>query len=111
MSKLDYQNIFEAITDKPGEAADLEFRADMMLLLRSYFESKEWSQAQIAETLGVAQPRVSELMHGKINTLSSDKLICYLSMIGFKIKPSFQAAPKSSKRPPIRCDVLAREAA
>ena len=88
MEKLQYNNIFDVITDDPAEAADLEFRADMMLLLRNYFQSKSWSQTDIMKTLGITQPRVSELTRGKIDKFSADKLIRFLAKIGYKIKPS-----------------------
>lgn len=104
MERLDYKNIFEAITDDASEAADLEFRADLMLVLRRIFESKKWSQAEIGEALEVPQPRVSELMRGKVSTVSADKLICYLAKLGFRFKPKYMAVARGNKAP-IKCDV------
>ena len=104
MERLDYKNIFEAITENAGEAADLEFRADLMLVLRKIFESKKWTQAEIGEVLGVPQPRVSELVRGKVSTVSSDKLIGYLAKLGFRFKPTYRAVARGNKAP-IKCDV------
>ena len=76
MEKLQYTNIFDAIADDPAEAAYLDnFRADTMLVLRNYFQSKGWKQADIMANLGITQPRVSELTRGKVDKFSSDKLI------------------------------------
>ena len=72
-------NIFEAITKNAEEAADTEFRADLMLVLRDFFREQEASQVQIGRMLGIPQPRVSELMTGKVNKFSSDKLIGFLA--------------------------------
>ncbi len=72
---LDYDNIFDVMADSPAEAADLQFRADLMLTLRKLLEERKLRQAEIAEALGVSQPRVSELMRGKIDLFSADKLI------------------------------------
>lgn len=88
MEKLQYTNIFDAIADNPAEAADLEFRADMMLVLRNYFQSKDWKQADIMANLGITQPRVSELTRGKVDKFSSDKLIGFLAKVGYTIKPT-----------------------
>lgn len=99
MEKLKYSNIFDAIADDATEAADLEFRADLMLLLRDYFRAKKASQAEIGKMLGVPQPRVSELMTGKIDKFSSDKLIGFLATLGIRFKPSFTGA---TKRAPMR---------
>jgi hypothetical protein len=41
MEQLKYSNIFDAITEDPVEAADLQFRADLMLLLREYFRARD----------------------------------------------------------------------
>jgi len=100
-TKLAYKNIFEAIANDAGEAADLQFRSDMMILLRQLFEAKSWTQADIMKALDIPQPRVSELVRGKINTLSSDKLISYLAKLGYSLRPTFNAARKQ----PIRCEV------
>ncbi|MEZ8188223.1 helix-turn-helix domain-containing protein [Shewanella sp. 5S214] len=89
MTNLTYTNIFDAITDNPGEAADLEFRADLLLVMRKIFEHKGWGQADIMDALGISQPRASELTRGKVDKFSSDKLIGFLAKLGFKFKPKF----------------------
>lgn len=91
MERLQYNNIFEAITDDAAEAADMEFRADMILVIRKIIEQKEWTQKEAASALGVAQPRVSELLRGKVDLFSADKLISFLAKLGFRIKPQFVA--------------------
>ncbi|MBW8319287.1 MAG: XRE family transcriptional regulator [Rhizobium sp.] len=87
MSKLSYDNIFDAMTEDDAEAADLRFRADLLLTLRKVIESKGWKQAEIAEVLDVSQPRVSELMRGKIELFSADKLIGLLAKLNIRLKP------------------------
>ena len=86
MTRLKYSNIFEAITDDAEEAAELQFRADLMLLLREYFRSKDVAQAETGTKLGIPQPRVSELMTGKIDKFSSDKLIGFLAKLGIRLR-------------------------
>lgn len=91
MARLDYDNIFDVITGSPAEAADLAFRADLMLTLRRLIEERGWRQSQIAEALGVNQPRVSELMRGKIDLFSADKLIGFLARLDVRLRPSVDA--------------------
>jgi predicted XRE-type DNA-binding protein len=102
MEKLKYSNIFEALTDDAEKAADLEFRADLMLILRDYFDGV--SQAQAGKTLGIPQPRVSELMSGKVDKFSSDKLIGFLAKVGIRFKP---ATVRGGKDRPfkVKCEV------
>jgi len=103
MKRLQYSNIFEAITDSAAEAADLEFRADLMLVLRDCFGQA--SQAEIGKILGIPQPRVSELMGGKVDKFSSDKLIGFLAKVGIRFKPA--TVPGVKGRPlKVKCDVL-----
>lgn len=89
MTKLSFSSIFEAVTNNPDEAADLQFRSDLMIVLTQIIKDRGLKQAQVAEILSVPQPRVSELMTGKINQISSDKLIGYLAKMQFRMRPSY----------------------
>ena len=106
MAQLKYDNIFEAIADDPGEAADLKFRADLMLMIRERVRGR--SQKQIAEALGVAQPHVSELISGKIHLFSADKLIGILAQLGVRLTP---AVVQTKTRTRYECDVTVSAAA
>ncbi|MDH4412168.1 MAG: XRE family transcriptional regulator [Rhizobium sp.] len=92
MERLDYDNIFDVMAASPAEAADLQFRADLMLTLRKLLEERNLRQAEIAEALGVSQPRVSELMRGKIDLFSADKLIGFLARLDVRLRPSVDAS-------------------
>ncbi len=106
VEQLAYNNIFDAITEDKAEAADLKFRSDLMLVMRQIFEDRGLSQADIMDVLGIPQPRVSELVRGKVDKFSSDKLIGYLAKLGFQFKPTYQSsnAHRSSR---VRCAVSA----
>jgi predicted XRE-type DNA-binding protein len=86
--KLEYSNIFESITDDATLAADLQFRSDLLMTLIDIFDQNGWKQADIADNLEIAQPRVSELLRGKISLFSSDRLIGYLAKTGYRLRPS-----------------------
>jgi predicted XRE-type DNA-binding protein len=103
MTQLSYDNIFDAITDNKDEAADLRFRADLMLIMRDIFELKKWTQSDIMSVLEVSQPRASELMRGKVDKFSSDKLISFLSKLGFRVRPKLILTESSA--PNLECPV------
>ena len=103
MTRLKYSNIFEAIAENPEEAANLQFRADLMLVLRDYFTGA--SQAEIGERLGVPQPRVSELMSGKVDKFSADKLIGLLARVGIRFKVVPVRATRAGPSFKVRCMV------
>lgn len=102
MSKLTYTNIFDAIADTKEEAADLQFRADLLVVLRDIFHAKGWEQPEVMAELGISQPRASELMRGKIDKFSSDKLISFLAVLGYRLKPS---TTLEDNKPVVRCSV------
>lgn len=87
--KLVFTNAFELVANDSQEAADLQFRADVMLHIRKVVKSQGWKQAQVSEMLGISQPEVSNLLRGKVRFFSSDKLIGLLSKLGYKVTPEF----------------------
>ena len=105
MTQLEYDNIFDSFEEDPIESADLRFRSDLMVVLRKLIEARDWKQAEVMQHLDIAQPRASELMRGKIDKVSSEKLIGYLAILGFRFKPTYHAPPKRSNRSPIQCEV------
>lgn len=86
---LEYSNIFDAITEDKAEASELQTRSDLMIVIRDIINAKNWSQADAAAQLGLTQPRVSDLVNGRIEKFSIDKLMTCLYRIGFRFKPSF----------------------
>jgi predicted XRE-type DNA-binding protein len=85
---LEYTNIFDSITEDSALAADLQFRSDLLMTIIDIIDHKGWKQAEIAQALEVPQPRVSELLRGKISLFSSDRLIGYLAKLGYRLRPS-----------------------
>jgi predicted XRE-type DNA-binding protein len=73
------QTAFEALGYPPDQAAELRIRADLMLALGELIRDRGWTQAQAAQALGVTQPRVSDLLRGKIDRFSIDNLVHLLS--------------------------------
>ena len=86
---LEYDNIFDAITDDKAQASDLQTRSDLMIAIRDIIAVNKWSQAVSAKEMGLTQPRVSDLVNGRIEKFSIDKLMNCLYRIGFRFKPTF----------------------
>ena len=63
-----------------------------MIALREFVPEKKLTQAQAAKLLGVAQPRVSDLMKGKINLFSASNLIKLLGKVGLQVDVQIRAA-------------------
>jgi predicted XRE-type DNA-binding protein len=67
------------------EAANLKVRAMLMIEIEKYIQEKHLTQKRAAERLGVTQPRISDLMRGKIGLFSVDTLITMLTHAGLKV--------------------------
>jgi predicted XRE-type DNA-binding protein len=68
-------NVFRDLGASEAEAENLRVRSVMMMQLESLIRKEGWTQREAARVLGVTQPRVSDLMRGKIGRFSVDSLI------------------------------------
>jgi predicted XRE-type DNA-binding protein len=75
-------NVFRDLGFSPEEAANLRIRADLMVRLKELIEARGLTQAGAAELFGVSQPRVSDLLRGKIDLFSIDTLVNMLGRAG-----------------------------
>jgi predicted XRE-type DNA-binding protein len=75
-------NVFSELGFGEDEAENLKIRADLMIELTRLIEAQGLTQSAAAELLGVTQPRVSDLMRGKIDRFSVDSLIEMLGHAG-----------------------------
>lgn len=82
MKNRRYTNVFDALEDDPTVAENLKIRTQLMHELRDYITSKELTQTQAAELFGVDQPRVSDLVRGKIDKFTIDMLVSMLTKAG-----------------------------
>jgi predicted XRE-type DNA-binding protein len=86
MSKQRYASVWDAIEDTPEQAENMKLRSILMTALKGRLTHSEMSQAQAAKLLGVTQPRVSDLMRGKINLFALDALVNMTTAAGLHIE-------------------------
>lgn len=70
-----FTSVWDAIENTPQEAASMKARSSLMMELTAVIQERGMTQAEAAELFGVTQPRVSDLMRGKVNLFSLDKLM------------------------------------
>jgi predicted XRE-type DNA-binding protein len=95
MKKKDTQvfaNVWDAIADSPEEAANLELRYVLMEKVAGIIKQNEWTQAEAAKRCGVSQPRISDLLRGRIARFSVDALVNIAAALGRKVKVRLEAA-------------------
>ena len=86
MSNERFASVWDAIEDTPEEAENMKLRSLLLTALKSHLTRTEMSQAQAAKLLGVTQPRVSDLMRGKINLFGLDALVNMATAAGLHIE-------------------------
>ena len=69
-----------------GKAEHLLVRADLMIRLQKELRSRGLKQAPAAKLLGITQPRVSDLLRGRVELFSVDGLIDMLARLGIKVR-------------------------
>jgi predicted XRE-type DNA-binding protein len=91
-------NVFRDLGYGPEEAEHLRIRAVLMTTLTRVIEARELTQAEAARVFGVSQPRVSDLVRGKIDLFSIDTLVDMLARAGMKVELTAKPAPKRRPR-------------
>jgi predicted XRE-type DNA-binding protein len=86
MSKQRFASVWDAIEDTPEEAENMKLRSVLMTALKSHLTRSKMSQAQAAKLFGVTQPRISDLMRGKINLFGLDALVNMATAAGLHIE-------------------------
>ncbi|MGO8733665.1 MAG: helix-turn-helix domain-containing protein [Terriglobia bacterium] len=80
-----YENVWDAIEPDPVEAENLKLRSSLMSALISHIKSEGLTQAQAGKLLGVTQPRISNLIHGKIDLFGLDLLVKMAAIAGLRV--------------------------
>ena len=86
MSKQRFASVWDAIEDTPEEAENMKLRSVLMTALKNHITRSEMTQAQAAQLFGVTQPRISDLMRGKINLFALDALVNMAATAGLHIE-------------------------
>jgi predicted XRE-type DNA-binding protein len=91
-------NVFRDLRYGHEEAEHLRIRSVLTATLTRLIEASELTQAQAARVFGVSQPRVSDLVRGKIDLFSIDTLVDMLARAGMKVELTAKPAPKRRPR-------------
>jgi predicted XRE-type DNA-binding protein len=81
-------NVFRDLGFSPEESEHLRVRAELMMSLQETIRARGLKQIEAARILSVTQPRVSDLMRGRIDLFSIDTLIDMLARMGIRAKIS-----------------------
>jgi predicted XRE-type DNA-binding protein len=91
-------NVFHDLGFSADEAESMRIRADLMIRVRRFIQGRNLTQAAAAKLFGVTQPRISDLVRGRIDLFSIDTLIDMLARAGVRVRVTIQRSSSKSKR-------------
>lgn len=87
-------NVFEDVGFPRAEAAHLLIRTDLMLQIARVLKARKLTQARAAKLLKVSQPRISDLVRGRVELFSIDALVEMLTRLEMVVTVRTKAAAK-----------------
>jgi predicted XRE-type DNA-binding protein len=86
-----YASVWDAIADTPEQAANLRARADLMRKIEAHLKKHNWTQAEAARRCGVTQPRINDLLRGRLSRFSLDALVNIATALGCRVRVDLDA--------------------
>lgn len=81
----EFDSVWDAIETDSVKAANLRLRAQLMMELSEYVKQSGLTQADAARMLGTTQPRLNDVLKGKIEKCTVDRLVNMLAAVGYKV--------------------------
>jgi predicted XRE-type DNA-binding protein len=87
-----YASVWDALADTPEQAANLRTRAELMQQIAMLVQSNGWTQVEAAAHCGVTQPRINDLLRGRVSRFSLDALVNIATALGQRVHVELKAA-------------------
>ncbi len=87
-----FSSVWDAISDTPEQAANLQARAELMRQIAAIIKAKDWKQADAATHCGVTQPRINDLLRGRVSRFSLDALVNIATALGRRVHVELEVA-------------------
>ena len=87
-----FESVWDAIADTPEEAANLRVRSELMDKISEFIAANGWTQVEAAAQCGLTQPRISDLLRGRLSRFSLDALVNIAAALGQRVHVALEAA-------------------
>jgi len=87
-----FASVWDAIADTPAEAVNLRVRSELMDKITAVIQENGWTQTDAAKHCGVTQPRINDLLRGRISRFSLDALVNIAAALGKQVRIELEAA-------------------
>lgn len=85
MSAKRYDSVWDALEESGEAAANMKMRAELMVALQERMRKRDGTQVEKATMLGITQPRLNDLLRGRIDKFSLDALVNLVSRAGLRV--------------------------
>ncbi|HZZ62008.1 MAG TPA: XRE family transcriptional regulator [Roseiarcus sp.] len=86
MERQTFANVWDALEDTQAEAANMTMRSDLMIAIGERVKNWGATQVEAAARLGVTQPRLNDLLRGRIQNFSLDALVDLAAKAGLRVR-------------------------
>ncbi len=80
----EFASVWDAL--EPKQSANMKLRSELMIEISEFVKHSGLTQAAAAERLGVTQPRLNDVLKGRIDKCTVDRLVNMLDAIGYHVK-------------------------
>ena len=87
-----FSSVWDAIADTPEQAANLQARAELMQQIEAIIKANKWKQSDAATHCGVTQPRINDLLRGRVSRFSLDALVNIATALGRRVHVELEVA-------------------
>ena len=87
-----YESVWDVVAYTPAEAANLRARAELMRQIAALVGRQGWTQVEAASHCSVTQPRINDLLRGRISRFSLDALVNLSAALGCRVRVDIEAA-------------------
>lgn len=88
-------NVFADLGFSPAEAEDLTAKSTLILTMKGIIAERELTQKEAAKVCGTDQPTLSKVLHGRMESVTIDRLAAWLTNLGQDIEITIRPAPKT----------------
>jgi len=86
-----YKSVWDALADTPEQAANMRTRSALMQQIAAIVKDKAWRPTEAAKQCGVTQPRMNDLLRGRVSRFSLDALVNIATVIRRRVQVELEA--------------------
>ena len=92
MTRHRVRSVWDALEVSPSEAANMKLRSELMIRVRDRIAHWDTTQAAAAKRLSITQPRLNDLLRGRIDKFSLDALVELSDKAGLVVRLQIRPA-------------------